>query len=91
MRALKAAMQAIVAHAVAEAIAGLLVEDGRNLRCQLVGVSLVRILSIRSPKLILSKDGQGVWSLLAEDRRCKRECLFLLLPEERPKEKSSSR
>jgi hypothetical protein len=51
-------MEAIVAHAVAIAIAGLLVEHGWNLRRQLIGVRLVGILRVRSPELVLGKDGR---------------------------------
>jgi hypothetical protein len=51
-------MQAVVPHAVAEAVAGLLVQDDRNLRRQLIGVSLIGILSVRSPKLVFGEDGR---------------------------------
>jgi hypothetical protein len=58
VRVLKTAMEAVVPHAVAEAIAGLLVQDDRNLRSQLIRMSLVGILSVRSPKLVLGEDGR---------------------------------
>src|SRR5579864_60133 len=49
MGILKAAVETVVAHPVAVAVAGLLMEHRRNLRRQFVGVSLVRILRVRSP------------------------------------------
>jgi len=54
--ALKAAMQAVVAHAVAISVARLLVQDVGNLRGELVGVRLVRILRISSPQIGLGEN-----------------------------------
>src|SRR5579864_1834170 len=58
MRAFKAAMQAVVAHAVAIAVARLLVEHVRDLRCQLIGVPLVGVLGVRAPQVRLGQDGR---------------------------------
>ena len=52
---LEAAVQAVVAHAVAIAVAGLLMEHVRNLRRQFVGVRLVRILRVRAPEVGLGQ------------------------------------
>src|SRR6202521_2549779 len=58
VRAFKATMQAVMAHAVAIAIAGLLVKHLRNLSCQIVGVSLIGRLSVGAPELVFAKDGR---------------------------------
>src|SRR5580698_1670094 len=55
VRVFIAAVQTVVAHAVAIAVAGLLVEHGRNLRRQLIGMSLVGILRVRSPEIGLGE------------------------------------
>src|ERR1035438_10132807 len=52
---LKTAVQAVVSHAVAIAVAWLLVEHGGNLGRQFVGVGLVWILCVRSPKIGLGE------------------------------------
>src|SRR5262249_31095477 len=49
---------AVVTHAVAVAVAGLLVNHVRDLGRQFVGVRLVRILRVRSPKLLRPENGR---------------------------------
>src|SRR5437588_5489952 len=63
VRAFKAGMQAVMAHAVAIAIAGLLVKHGRNLSCQIVSVSLIGRLSVGAPELVFAKDGRQFCTL----------------------------
>src|SRR4029077_11638655 len=63
VRAFKATMQAVMAHAVAIAIAGLLVKHRRNLSCQIVGVSLIGRLSVSAPELVFAKDGRQFCTL----------------------------
>src|SRR4030088_3190040 len=53
---LKTAMQTVIPHAVAIAIAGLLMEHHGYLCGQIVGVGLVWILSVGAPELIFSED-----------------------------------
>src|ERR1700731_1366986 len=58
VRVFKAAMQAVMPHAVAIAIAGLLVKHRWNLSCQIVGVSLIGRSSVGAPELVFAKDGR---------------------------------
>src|SRR5579863_7363605 len=51
MRILKAAMQAIVPHAVAIAVARLLMQHIRNLRRELISVGLKSVLRVRAPQI----------------------------------------
>ena len=60
MRVLEAAVKAIVAHAVAIAVAGLLMEYVGDLGRQFVGMRLKRILGVRTPQIRL---GQDRWQL----------------------------
>src|SRR5215813_9833662 len=53
---LETAMQAVVAHPVAIAIARLLVEHGRNLSRKLVGMRLKSVLAICAPELLRTQD-----------------------------------
>src|ERR1700680_1526601 len=66
VRVFKAAMQAVMAPAVAIAIAGLLVKHRWNLSCQIVGVSLIGRSSVGAPELVFAEDG---WQLCALGRR----------------------
>src|SRR2546425_5794002 len=53
----EAAVQAVVSHAaIAVAIAGLLMDHLRNLRRQLISMSLIWELGVLSPKLVLVQD-----------------------------------
>jgi hypothetical protein len=52
----KTAVQTVVPHAIAIAIARLLMQNGRNLGSQFVGVELIRLLTVLTPKLISSQD-----------------------------------
>src|SRR3984893_1432484 len=63
VRVFKAAVQAAMAHAVAIAIAGLLVKHRRNLSCQIVGVSLIGRSSVGAPELVFAKDGRQLCAL----------------------------
>ena len=54
--ALKATVQTVVAHAITVAKTGHLMDDGRNLRRQLIGMRLERRLGIVSPKLVLGQN-----------------------------------
>src|ERR1700688_1915209 len=58
VRVFKATMQAVMAHAVAIAIAGLLVKHPWDLSRQIVGVSLIGRLSVGAPELVFAKDGR---------------------------------
>ncbi len=62
VRVLKAAVQAVVAHAVAIAVTRLLMENVRNLGRQFIGMGLVGILRIRSPKVGLGQEGRQLRS-----------------------------
>src|SRR5579862_4382856 len=66
VRVLKAAVQAVVPHPVAIAIARLLMEHGGNLRRQFVSMRLIGILRIGAPKIRL---GEGRRQLGALRRR----------------------
>src|ERR1700674_339752 len=63
VRAFKATMQAVMAHAVAIAIAGLLVKHRWNLSCQIVGMSLIRRSSVGAPELVFAEDGRQLCAL----------------------------
>src|SRR3954468_1440136 len=52
---LKAAVETIVAHAVAIAVARLLMEHGRYLRSEFVGVCLIRVLGVSAPQLTFAQ------------------------------------
>ena len=52
----EAAVQAVVTHAVAIAVAGLLVQHRGNLRRQFIGMRLIRKLRVWAEKLILGED-----------------------------------
>ena len=57
VRVLKAAVQAVVAHAVAIAVAGLLVQHVGNLRRQFIGVGLIGILGVAPQRSALVRSG----------------------------------
>src|ERR1700722_19377937 len=61
--AFKAAVEAVVAHAVAEAIARLLVKHVWNLRRQLIRVGLVSILRVGAPQVSLGQNRRQLRSL----------------------------
>src|SRR5262249_22814723 len=52
----EATVKAVVSHAVAIAIAWLLMQDSRNLGGQFVGLGLVRVLGVLAPKVLLGKN-----------------------------------
>src|SRR5580698_4639321 len=52
----KTTVQAVVSHAIAIAIARLLMQSGRDLSRQFVGVDLIRLLAIGAPELIAFQD-----------------------------------
>jgi hypothetical protein len=56
MRVLVTAVKAVVAHAVAIAIARLLMEDDWNLCREFIGVGLIWVLRVGSPELIFGKN-----------------------------------
>jgi hypothetical protein len=49
VRAFEAAMQAVMTHAIAIAVTGLLMKNDRDLRSQLIGMRLVGILRVGAP------------------------------------------
>src|SRR5438270_5757548 len=53
MGVFKTAVQAVVAHAIAIAVARLLMENSGNLRRQFIRVSLIGILRVRTPEVRL--------------------------------------
>src|SRR5437868_1641440 len=71
MRAFKTAAHALVSHTIAITVAGLLIKHFVDLRGQLVGVRLERILIVVSPELFPSKDRRQLRSCW---RRCGVEC-----------------
>jgi hypothetical protein len=57
MSVFETTMQAVVTHSIAIAIAGLLMQNYRDLGCQFISVGLKRILRILGPELFLAQDG----------------------------------
>src|SRR5262249_49110673 len=78
----KTGVQAVVTHAVAIAIAGLLMKYGWNFCRQLVGVSLKWVPTIFSPKLFFGQNGRQFGTRFRWSRVVSwHACVFLL---ERP-------
>jgi hypothetical protein len=78
MRVLEAAMQAVVAHAIAVAIARLLVEHIGNLGCEFISVGLIWILGVGSPKTSLAQDSRQLGALRRRRRIIGRDSSLFL-------------
>jgi len=78
MRVLEAAMQAVMSHSIAVAIAGLLMQHCRYLRSQIVRVRLIGKLGILSPQLLFAEDGRKLGALRRRAGIVSRDHPFLL-------------
>src|SRR5439155_11509422 len=78
VRVLKATVKTVVAHAVAIAVARLLMQYGRNPGGKVVCMSLKRILSVFSPELLLSQKRRELSSRGRRSRIVCGNCSFLL-------------
>src|SRR5208282_2594016 len=67
-----------MSHPVAVTVTGLLMQHGRYLGSQVIGMSLITKLSILSPQLILAKDGRELCSFRRGPRIVRRNDPFLL-------------
>src|SRR5947209_4103173 len=71
------AVQAVVAHTIAVAVARLLVDRGRDLRGQLISVSLVGIFELRSQQLLLGQNRGERLPLLRRSRVIRRDAALV--------------